>query len=829
MVLASSSARGRISALAVVSLCVCLFGVGTARGETPETQKAALDQSAELIFPLSVRLSSSAEWSLQYEHRFGENEFSAQIRRIPAPPWMIPLSWSRHLYVLDTDYWSPHSFQAGRTPTPNAHKQTRTFLNPLLPLGAMLRKVASDFAEDPVKASRWTLRFKDTTHPATFRRWVLEFFDPYEGYAGVSGLKAEFEVRNDKGEMIVLEAPITYKQAKSRTLESDLTRHEWESQANWRSVERFGDLPQIQVWTAARTHFVRLTANDAIAFRHLDAENLLLSVLKMERESFASRPLASGDFKSLAKEPKTQAIVAENLPKGNHKAHWTGYLIYTEHDDHFEVRSLGCLDVYQNLGVVPQLLQALAKFSRGKKYIVANLPPEQRRWLAEAGFRPWPSGAPIKSNWKNLREDTAVPSSAAGAFRLGIENSGIWALGRLPYWAQEGAVPAEQITQAEPAESYEGSAFEPYQESGYGELFSNYYSWEEDQDQPPVLTDLENLEKQLEDVRAASTDEEREAVTQKMLARYSKNEISSLNKQWYFLSVPYTAFEPFLSEKLRQLAGEVRMRTLVMDYLNRLDAADGHPGHYELRTKLVDVLNNLRRILQPNRRVVTLDRVERVARHFAETGGFPDLPRYTANLRGREYSVSGTNLSSLNVPPKPNNWAAPYDIHNVLIIAELPGKPRFAALGDLRTVNDLWFDGILRSGQDVGTFSKEMFRRHYWIENYVGRAKPVQLHPSEKVFSPTARVILQSLEKLPEPKHPLHIGFFLVDAARSEELYVVLSSQDPQWHLAVVNAELIEPSDSLIALDKPLEVHSSLNCESVILNANRVIHFSRRN
>jgi hypothetical protein len=828
MVLASSWARGRTSALAVVFLWVGLFGVGSALGEgTPETPQQALEQSSDLIFPLSVRLSPAAPLSLQYEHSFGENEFSSQIRRVPAPTWMTPLAWSRHLYVLDTDYWSPHSFRAGRTPTSSAHKQTRTFLNPLLPLGATLRKIASDFAENPANASHWTLYFKDTTRSAKLRRWVLEFFDPYDGYSGVTQVKGEFEVRNDRGEMVVLEAPITYKDAKSRTLKSDLTREDWESRGIWHSASRFGVLPEVQVWTAARTHFVPLTEKGPIPFRHPDAQNLLLSILKMERESFPAKPLASGDFKNLAKNPKTQAIVAQNTPRGNHKPHSTGYLIYTEHADHLEIRSLGCLDVYKNLGVVPQLLQALAKFSRGK-YIVANLPEEHHRWLAEAGFRPWPSGAPVKSDWKNLRDDTQIPSYSTGAFRLGMENSGIWALGKLPFWAQEGAVPAERTPQEEPGDLYGSNSFEPYADE-HSEFFSNYSSWEEDQDKPAVLADLENLEKQLEEVRAATTAEERDAVTKKMLTRYTKAEIGSLNKQWYVLTVPYDAFEPFLSEKRRLLAREVRMRTLIMDYLNRLDAAEGQSGHYELRTKLVDVMNDLRRILRPDYKVVTFDRVERVARHFADTGDFPQQANYTVKLRGKEFSVGGASLSSLNVPPQPDHWISPYDIHNVLMIAELPGKPRFAALGELQTVNDISFEGYLRSGEDVGTFPKEMFKRHAWMERYIGMARPVQLHPSAKVFSPSAREILRALEKLPEPKHPLHIGFFLVDAAHPRELYVVLSSQDPQWNLAVVNAELIEPSDSPYALDQPLEVQSSLNCDSVILNANRVINFSRHN
>jgi hypothetical protein len=688
-----------------------------------------------------------------------------------------------------------------------------------------LRRIAGDFAQNPATASRWTLHFKYSARAATLRRLVLEFFDPYEGYSGVTELKAEFEVRNDQGEMILLEAPITYQQAKTRSLQSDLTHQDWESRLIWRSEKRFGFLPQVQVWTAARTHFVGLTPNEPIAFRHPDAQNLLLSVLKMERESFVARPFSSGDFKNLAKEPRTHAIVAENLPKGNHKAHWTGYLIYTEHDDHFEIRSLGCLEVYQSLGVVPQLLQTLAKFSRGQKYIVANLPPEQRRWLAEAGFRPWPSGAPVKSDWKNLRDDKVQPPHSVGAFYLGLEDSGIWALGKLPFWAQEGAVPAERNTQNEDVYS---TPYEPY-EDGHSEFFANYSRWEDDLDKPAVFTDLENLEKQLEEVRAATTAEEQEAVSRKLLARYSKTEISNLNKRMYVLGVPYPAFEQFLFEKVRQLARDARMQTLVLDYLNRLDASDGHPGHYELRTKLADIMNELRRILCPGRRVVTSDRVERVARHFAETGDFPEPASYTVNLRGRKHLVSDDSLAPINVPPKSIGWNTPYDIYNVLMIAELPGKPRFAALGELRTVNDLWFDGFLRSGEKVGTFDKEMFRRHSWIDSYVGLAKPIQLLPSGRVYSPSSRVILQSLEKLPEPKHPLHIGFYLVDAAYNKELYVVLSSQDPQWNLMVVNASLVEPSDSLVALDKAIEAHASLDCDSVILNANRVINFSRGN
>jgi len=813
----------------MVFLWVGLFGVGTARGEvTPESRKEALDQSSDLIFPLSVRMSLASELSLQYEHRHGDSEFSAQIRRVPAPTWMTPLVWSKHLYVLDTDYWSPHSFQAGRTPTPEAHKQSRTFLNPLLPLGSTLRKIASDFAEDPANATHWTLYFTNTTRPAKLRRWILEFFDPYDGYSGIRKVKAEFEVRNDQGEMIVFEAPITYKQANSRTLENDLTREEWESRAIWRHESRYGMMPEVQIWTAARTEFVPLTSHGPIPFRHVDAQNLLLSVLKMERETYPARPFALGDLRNLAKNEKTQALVSQSFSKRGYKPHWTGYLIYTEHKDHFEIRSLGCLEVYENLGVVPQLLQALTGFSHGEKYIVANLPPEQRRWLAEAGFRPWPSGAPIKANWNNLRDGTAAPSLSAGDFRVGVENSGIWASGRLPYWAQEGAVPRARTAEEESAESYDSTAFEPH-ENAHSEFFSNYSSWEEDQHKPTVLVELDKLEKLLDEVRSATAPEKREAVSKKMLERFSKAEIGGLNKQWYMFSVPYSAFEQFLLEKMRMLVREVRMRTLVMDYLNRLDSAAGQSGHYELRTKLVDVMNDLRRIIRPDYKVVTFERVERVTRHFADTGDFPPQPSYSVNLRGQSYLVSPTNLSSINVPPQPDYWVPPSGIDNVLMIAEFPGKPRFAALGDLRAEGAKNFGAHLRSGENVGSFSKDLFKRYSWMERYVGMAKPIQLHPSQQVYSPASQVILRQLESTPQPTSPLHIGFYLVDAAHNKELYVVLFSKDPQWHLMVVNADLVEPSETEPALDEALEVTASLNCDSVILNANRVINLSRRN
>jgi hypothetical protein len=127
------------------SLCgVRLLGGAIAWGEPPQSRQAALEQSS-IRCPSSVRLSAAANLILQYEHRFRGEQFFSTNPPSSTPNWMTPLAWSRH-YVLETDYWSPHAYRRAVPPLRVPIKGPERFLNPLLPLGSTLRRIAGDFA-----------------------------------------------------------------------------------------------------------------------------------------------------------------------------------------------------------------------------------------------------------------------------------------------------------------------------------------------------------------------------------------------------------------------------------------------------------------------------------------------------------------------------------------------------------------------------------------------------------------------------------------------------------------------------------------------------------